>query len=188
MKQLMRVPLCLGVVMLAGCGSTTAMKMDAGEPPAVEYEGEAGGSPPDFVGDLIDAGNKSPIDAGVAVVDNRCCILRFGIPVGHEPANAVGSLVGEVAPLDNGIPLTRVDAGYTASACFPMMSSTFYWYQFEYMTGDAGSGGLHQGDGGYLVTIRRYSPLETNYAVGDERKNFIPSVMNCSELDAGQGP
>ncbi len=188
-----RVLVVLSSVVLWGCTSTMA-PVDSGTPDSgmeeVEYEGPGAENPPDFSGDLIDAGAKSTIevDAGSVVVDNRCCKLSFHLDTGSEPVDSVATLVGEVAPLSPGIPLTRVDGGYVANACFPMAASTFYFYQFEYTTGDAGSGGLDQGDGGYLVTLHRYSPAELNYSRDGERQNFIPSVTDCAQLDAGQGP
>jgi hypothetical protein len=35
------------------------------EPP-VDFSGESSGSPPDLAGDIIDAGNRTPINAGTA--------------------------------------------------------------------------------------------------------------------------
>lgn len=188
-----RVIAVLSAAMLCGCPSTSD-STDSGVEDSgmddVEYMGPGAGNPPDFAGDLIDAGAKSGIevDAGSVVIDNRCCKLSFRISVGDEPVDSVATLVGEVTPLVPGIPLTRVDGGYVANACFPMVASTFYYYQFEFTTADAGSGGLDQGDGGYRVTLRRHSTDELNYARDGERQNFIPSVMNCAQLDAGQGP
>ena len=162
---------------------------DAGEEDPINYEGDTTGNPPDFDGDLFDAGNKVPFDAGDSTFDMRCCRLGFRIDLGDEPADAVAHLHGEAAPLSSGVPLTKTDAGYSANVCFPMRSSSYYWYQFEFVTDDADAGGLSLGDAGFRVTQRRFSPYETNYAVsGDERQNFIPSVMSCSELDAGMGP
>jgi len=177
--------LWLSLALLAGCTSPRPV-VDAGELPVPEeYEGEAGGNPPDFVGDLFDAGNNTPIDAGEALIDTRCCNLGFRIGQGDEPSDAIGTLVGEAQPLAAGIPLSRVDGGYVASACFPMMSSSYYVYRFEFLSSAPDSGGVSQGDGGYWVTVKRHNPVERNFAIGDERQNFIPSVMNCAELDGG---
>jgi hypothetical protein len=175
-----------------GCQAPPAKPPDAGaveEEPPVDYEGESSGSPPDFVGDIIDAGNRTPIDAGVAETDTRCCRLNFRIDVGDEPAGAVAMIVGQVAPLSPGLPLETVDGGYVASACFPMVSSSYYAYQFEWISSDEDAGGLSMGDGGYLMTHLRHSAFETSYPSPDgTRRNFIPAVENCAELDAGMGP
>lgn len=179
----------LAAISLLACPAPTNPEVDAGEEVPVEYEGESGGSPPDFDGNIIDAGNNTPIDAGLATVDTRCCNLEFRIDSNGEPADAVGKILGEAGPFSMGVSLARVDGGYTASACFPMTQSSYYWYQFEYFSDDAGSGGLDLGDGGYRVTDIRYNPDETNYPVGgDNRQNYIPSVMSCAQLDAGMGP
>lgn len=171
------------------CACPPAMIADSGVDDAgevVDYTGESTGSPPDFSGNLVDAGES--YDAGLATVDSRCCKLFFRIPLDGEPVGATALLVGEQMPLSAGIPLTRTSTDFVANACFPMTSSAYYWYQFEFVSADAGSGGLDQGDGGYLVTTRRHNPSETNYSIGGERKNFIPAVASCAELDAGQGP
>lgn len=180
----------LAALSLCACPPATVAEDDAGiEEEAVDFTGDSSGAPPDFAGDIIDAGNRTPIDAGVAMVDERCCMLNFRIDVADEPADAEGRLVGSLAPLSPGIALTKVDGGYTASACFPMVSSSYYDYEFEWFSSDPDAGGLSFGDGGYLVTTRRHSPYETAYPTGDgTQRNFIPSVMSCAELDAGMGP
>ncbi|MDP3499623.1 MAG: hypothetical protein Q8S33_04800 [Myxococcales bacterium] len=181
---------CLLAVAVVALGCRAPVKPapeDAGVD-EVAFEGEASENPPEFAGDLFDAGNKSEFDAGEAVVDMRCCRLNFRIDVGDEPSDSVGQLIGEQAPLSRGVPLVRVDGGYVASACFPLASSTYYSYQFQYLTDDAGSGGLDQGDGGFVVTTRRHSTYEPGFSIAGEIQNYIPSVTDCSALDAGQEP
>lgn len=180
----------LAALMLFACPAPpTNPTPDSGEGEVIDYQGDSTGNLPDFDGELFDAGNKVPIDAGAVTFDMRCCKLGFRIDLGNEPADAVAQIVGEASPLSSGVPLTKGDAGYSANVCFPMKSSSYYWYQFEFTTADADAGGLSLGDAGFRVTQRRHSPYETNYTVsGDETQNFIPSVMSCSELDAGMGP
>jgi hypothetical protein len=185
----MRRACLLAVVVVAlGCPAPVKPTPDDAGVEEVEFEGEAAVNPPDFAGDLFDAGNKSEFDAGEAVLDVRCCRLSFRIDEGDEPANAKGQVIGEQAPLSRGVPLTRVDGGYIASACFPMTSSSYYFYQFQYLTDDAGAGGLDQGDGGFIVTTRRASPFEPSFSIAGELQNYVPSVTTCAALDAGQGP
>ncbi len=190
-QALARTLAALAALALCACPPASMTGEDAGgfEEQPVEFEGESSGSPPDFAGDIIDAGNRSVIDAGTAVVDARCCNLSFRIDVGDEPAGAAARLVGSVAPLSPSLALTKVDGGYAANACFPMVSSSYYVYEFEWTSSDADAGGLSLGDGGYLITTHRHSTYETSYPANDgSQRNYIPSVTNCAELDAGMGP
>lgn len=156
----------------------------------VPYEGEAAGNLPDFTPGLFDAGDNSPIDAGPIIVDTRCCKLRLSIASSGEPLHAVGVVKGEANPLASGVALSRDgDAGFSANVCFPVNSSSFYWYEFEWVTGDADAGGVLLEDGGVWMHVRRHSETELNYPVGDGTyQNYIPSVDDCALLDAGTGP
>ena len=167
----------LGV--LSDCSSARPVP-DAGDMNEVEFEGEAASNIPDFVPGIIDAGDV--VDAGEATIDSTCCDLAFFLPSAGEPADATGTVVGEVIPLVPGVALTRVDGGFAATACFFQSNSSFYDYQLEWPTSDADAGSELLIDGGYLVRVHRHSPNGKIYPMGDGTyKNFIPSVTSCSQ-------
>ncbi|MDP1827902.1 MAG: hypothetical protein Q8L48_31805 [Archangium sp.] len=179
----------LAALTLVAC----AAKPPPMEPPVEEevpFDGEASSNLPDFTDGLIDGGHGSPVDAGPIVVDMRCCRLNFELAGAGEPSGAAGRLVGEAFPLSEGLALsTAADGGYAASACLPLSTSTYYWYEFEWPTDDADAGGLPLEDGGFLVRVERYDPAALNYTTGTGvPRNFIPAVDDCALLDAGTEP
>lgn len=176
------------LVFLAAC----AARPPPMEPPVEEevpYDGETTANLPDFTNGVIDSGSSSPVDAGPVIVETRCCLLNFSLAAAGEPGDAVGRLVGEAFPLNAGLALTASDGGYVASACLPVNTSTYYWYEFEWPSSDANAGGLSLEDGGFLVQVERYDPDSLHYpsSTGAPR-NFIPAVDDCALLDAGTGP
>lgn len=163
------------------------------EPPVEEeevpFDGETTSNLPDFTDGVIDAGANSPVDAGPVVVETRCCQLHFALTRADEPLTATGRLVGEAFPLNEGISLSSADAGFAASACVPINTSSYYWFELEWPTDDADAGGVGLEDGGFVVRVERYDADSLHYSTGTGvPRNFVPAVADCAELDAGTGP
>lgn len=154
----------------------------------VPFEGDATGNLPDFSQGLFDAGTNSTIDAGPVELDRRCCWLPFALDNRGEPADAVAVVRGSVEPLASGVSLRATDAGFVAHACFPVNTSSYYWYELRWRTNDPDAGGVALEDGGYEVSIERFSEAERHFDVGGVTQNFIPAVETCDLLDAGTGP
>lgn len=175
--------------LLLGCPAPTPpTEEDAGEE---VFDGEtqgSGGGIPVFDPDAIDAGDPV-IDAGEVTVETRCCPTSFSIS-DQEPAGAVGVLEGESPAFDGGLPLSRSDAGWTATACFPIQSSSFYWYRFSWDGGVRDAGTFEQDDGGTetilvqdVVTQVRASDTEPVSEAAAGRRNYYREVSSCDGLD-----
>lgn len=134
------------------------------------------------------------IDAGLVTVETRCCATNFSIS-DEEPSDATGTLFGQTASLQTGIPLQRVDAGWSASACLTLNSSTLYWYRFTWDGGQVDAGGVDLPDGGYEIVIEtvtvtrdRSSDREPGVDEATGRKNYYRDVSSCDGLDGGVPP
>jgi hypothetical protein len=179
----------LMAALLLGCPATPPVtEVDAGEEP---FDGEtegSGGGIPQFDPDAIDAGDPV-IDAGMVVVDTRCCDTVFSVS-DEEPVDAVGVLEGDSPALAGGLSLTRGDAGWSASACFPLNSSSFYWYRFSWDGGLRDAGTFELEDGGTetlvvmdVVTRVRASDREPSFESADGTRNYYRAVSSCDGLD-----
>ena len=163
------------------------------EPEPEPYDGPGGsGIPPAFDPEDFDFDSGVfLVDAGMVVVDTRCCTTRFSIS-DEEPADAIGSIQGDLPIFAGGISLTREDGGWTAMACHPINASGFYWYRFEYDAGvfDAGVVGLPDGGEEILEipltgSVVRASDRESSVATSDGRRNYYRAVSSCDGLDGG---
>jgi len=154
------------------------------------YDGpSSSGVIPTYEPENLDAGDLL-IDAGFVEVDTRCCTTHFRI-IDQEPVETTGTLNGDSRAFGDGLPLVRNDAGWEATACFPLESSATYWYTF---TTDAGfvDGGVEidREDGGentVLVhlteTVIRASGSEPGFDTAVGRRNFYRAVSSCDGLD-----
>lgn len=138
----------------------------------------------------VDAGDVV-IDAGMIVVETRCCDTNFTIS-DLEPADAVGVLEGELPVFQGGVPLSREDGGWAATACFPLIASGHYWYRFSW-DGGVEDGGLELlADGGeeavlipVVITSVRASDREPSVTNASGARNYFREVSSCDGLDGG---
>ncbi|MCA2981898.1 MAG: hypothetical protein INH41_02240 [Myxococcaceae bacterium] len=191
-----RFPFAATVVLalLAGCPGpkpTPPVEEEAEEP----FDGETMSS----VIPRVDP--DSPFDAGVFVIDagrveveTRCCATTFSIS-DQEPADATGVLVGESSALRPGLPLRRTDAGWTASACVTLNTSSFYRYRFEWDGGTRDAGEVDLPDGGVEISIvpvtivsERASDREPSVSDATGQQNYYRAVSACDGLDGGVPP
>lgn len=131
------------------------------------------------------------IDAGVIVVDTRCCDTNFGIADREPNLEVTGVMRFGSNLFPNGVALTRGSGRWTARACFPVNSASTYWYQFTWDAGvvDAGVGEL---DDGGLVNLS-YVDIKQVVRASDEepgveaidgtRSNTFRAVSSCDGLD-----
>lgn len=183
----MRLAPLLLAGLLFGCPAPQPpQEEDAGE---TIFDGETtGGGIPVFDPDAIDAGD-AVVDAGLVTVETRCCSTGFSI-TDEEPADAVGVLEGESPVFDGGLALTRGDGGWAVTACFPVQSSSFYWYRFTWDGGVRDAGTFDLDDGGMetilindVVTSLRASDREPVFEGATGRRNYYREVSSCDGLD-----
>jgi hypothetical protein len=131
------------------------------------------------------------LDAGDVVVETRCCATTFTIS-DEEPLDAVGVLEGELAVFQGGVPLSRSDAGWMASACFPISASSHYWYRFSWDGGVEDGGVELLPDGGeeqliypVVITSLRASDREPSVTNASGTRNYFREVSSCDGLDGG---
>lgn len=181
--------LVLSLVVLASCAKQGTGEPDAGPETPEDFQGESTGIIPEFDPDALDAGDGL-VDGGIITVDGTCCTTAFHID-DVEPVGAKGAIVGDIATLSS-VALTRTDAGWVASVCMPIATSSSYEYEFR-SDGGFYDAGLELEDGGviyesgYLELVsRRASPFERSYAEADGTlRNFYRAVSSCSEHDGG---
>ncbi len=145
-------------------------------------------------------------DAGTFIIDRRCCSVAFQIPA-EEPEEATGVVRASFDGLREGLPLTRTDAGWSASFCMPLNSVIAYRYEFTFLfdagdswtADDAGvdedagadvDGGEAFADAGsdagpVLTTVARASPhgYSTNDGQGG-MVNIYQVAEDCGAADA----
>ncbi len=177
----------LGVALLSAC-PTKPTPVTSDEEPEVPYEGNAMSSVIPKLDPDADAG-VFIIDAGMVVVETRCCVTNFAISDG-EPSDATGVLLGQTSALRAGLPLTRTDAGWAASACMTLNASTLYWYRFTWDGGVFDAGEVDLPDGGLETVLEpitaiadRSSDQEPGVTDADGRKNYYRAVSSCDGLD-----
>lgn len=131
------------------------------------------------------------IDAGNVVVDRTCCETHFSISDG-EPGDATGLLVGELAVFTPGVPLTRTDGGWAATACVPINSAARYGYRFTWDAGTVDAGFEEFEDGGIqwreeisIVTVDRVSDREPQVSDAVGSTNYYSAVATCEGHDGG---
>lgn len=170
----------------------------------------------DYVGETNNGGLPQPEDippeeawvedAGTFIIDRRCCSVAFQIPA-EEPEEATGVVRASFDGLREGLPLTRTDAGWSASFCMPLNSVIAYRYEFTFLfdagdswtADDAGvdedagadvDGGEAFSDAGsdagpVLTTVARASPhgYSTNDGQGG-MVNIYQVAEDCGAADA----
>lgn len=197
MKGLAYVLSVGAVVALISCVEEPKPGTVEEETAPLPYDGEtsgSGGGIPVFEPGVMDAGSEI-IDAGNVTVDTRCCQTAFSISDG-EPADAVGKLQGEHGKLAGGISLSRTDAGWSASTCFPVNSSSRYWYAFSWDAGFVDGGIDLLPDGGEEAVLiykegrsLRASDREPSFVDSEgTRRNYYREVSSCDGLDGGVPP
>lgn len=184
------------VLSLTALVACTPMPEPEPEPEEEPYDGETvnnviPGRDPDDLD--VDAGDVI-VDAGNVVVDTTCCETHFSI-TDEEPGDATGVLVGELAVFTPGVPLTRTDAGWSATACVPVNAGARYSYRFTWDAGTIDAGFEEFEDGGMvwreeivIVTADRASGGEPQVSDAVSTTNYYRSVSTCDEHDGGVPP
>lgn len=180
----------LGLI-AGGCPAPQQMSSDDDVLPEDVYDGPtSSGVIPVYEPETFDGGDPL-IDAGEVVVDTTCCTTQFSIS-DQEPADAVGLLQGESSVFGDGLALDRTDAGWSATACFPINASAFYWYAFSWDGGFVDGGVLiedRDGGAGEIVAVQlietstRASDREPSIDTATGLRNFYREVSSCDGLD-----
>lgn len=136
-------------------------------------------------------GGQVLVDAGLVVVDSRCCMTRLSIS-DQEPTDAVGTIEGELSLFEGGLPLRRVDGGWAATTCHPVNSAGRFWYRFVFDGGVFDAGLEQLPDGGAEVvlvsstqSVIRVSDREPTVTNAEGERNYYRSVSSCDGLDGG---
>lgn len=132
----------------------------------------------------LDAGDVV-VDAGEVIVDTTCCDFAFSIS-DQEPEDAVGFIDGELPLFSGGLPLTRGDAGWSATACVPINAASRYSYRFSWDGGieDGGvtfleDGGMEWSEVAVTTTELRYSDTETQVTNSEGTVNYYEARASC---------
>lgn len=181
------------VLSLTAVLACTPMPEPEPEPEEEPYDGETvnstipGRDPDDLDADAGDV----VVDAGEVVVDMTCCETHFAIS-DEEPADATGVLVGELPVFTPGVPLTRTDAGWTATVCVPVNAGARYRYQFTWDAGlvDAGfqefdDGGIEWREEVLILSSERASDAEPQVSDAVSTSNYYSAVASCAAHDGG---
>jgi hypothetical protein len=166
---------------------------DGGEPEQVIFDGPTENSGiPTFPEEFALDASIPEIDAGVIVVDTRCCATNFSIS-DQEPAAGVtlGTLRIELNAFASGVALTRAGGRWRGTACFPVNVAAPYHYEFTHDAGLVDGGEVALDDGGTVISERL--ELRTSWRASDEepgfdradgrRTNFYRAVSSCDGLD-----
>ena len=138
----------------------------------------------------LDAGDVV-VDAGEVIVDTTCCDFTFSIS-DQEPEDAIGFIDGELPLFGDGLPLSRGDAGWSATACVPLNAAARYSYRFEWDGGIADGGAIDLEDGGQAwtevaVTTTEVRASDAELQVSDSvgTVNYYEAVSTCGGTDGG---
>ncbi len=165
------------MVMVVSCGEE---KPPANQEPTtteteeVEYKGEtSGGAIPQFPAGTIESDDA--IDLGTISPDDTCCTLSFSI-ADEESLDATGLLRGDNSVFGQGVELIRNAGFWSAEVCFPINSSSNYYYEFTWVAGQI-SGGIVEDDEGNQEEVF-YDDFQSSVRADDVNSSFTQADGN----------